>query len=96
MTAVPILESESPAQDAERRAFQSLAEIIGITNEMFGEVRIKQSFDPEFPADKYLVFIVYASGTAKELLALEMQWIENVCRVGKNLESFRLSIRPTT
>lgn len=96
MSTVSIVEQTGSHDNdaAERRAFCAFGEIIRITNELFGDVRVKETFDPEFADDKYVVFIVYAKGSAKELLALEENWIERVSKVARNWESFRLSLRP--
>ena len=95
MSTVSVIEHAGEyGDDAERRAFRAFSEVIRITNELFGEVKVKESCGPEFADDKYVVFVVRANGSSKELLALEEQWIEQVSKVAKNWESFRLSLRP--
>ncbi|WP_254507167.1 hypothetical protein [Anatilimnocola floriformis] len=93
-TASVIEQAGEHSDDAERRAFRAFGEVIRITTELFGEVHVKESFDPEFAEEKYVVFVVRAPGTSKELMALERQWIEQVRQVARNWESFRLSLRP--
>lgn len=82
--------------DAEKRAFRAFGEVIRVTNELFGDVHVKESHDPEFADDKYVLLIVRARGNAQELLALENKWIEQVSKIARNWESFRLSLRPFT
>ena len=79
---------------AERQAFRAFGEVIRITNELFGDVQVKETCDPEFADEKYVVLIVRVKGSTKQLLALEEEWVEKVSKVAKNWESFRLSIRP--
>ena len=81
-------------ESAESRAFRAFREVIRITSELFGEVGIKESFDPEFSDDKYLVLIVRAKGSTQELLSLEKKWVERVMPFAETWESFRLSLRP--
>jgi hypothetical protein len=91
-TASPL----EPGDRAERQAFCAVGKIIQITSEMFGrEVGVKYDYDPEFPEDGYVVFIVSPSGNPAELVAKEIAWAKAVSGVAKNWESFRLSIRPT-
>lgn len=95
MSTVSVIEHAGEhGDDAERRAFRAFSEVIRITNELFGEVKIKESYDPDFADEKYVVFVVRANGSSQELLALEEQRIEQVRKVARNWESFRLSRRP--
>lgn len=93
-TAQAIKPAGEYGDDAERRAFRAFGEVIRITNELFGEVHVKESHDPEFADDKYVLFIVRARGSAQELLALENKWVEQVSKIARSWESFRLSLRP--
>lgn len=97
MSTISIIEDRGEhGDDAERRAFRSFGEVIRITNELFGDVSVKESSDPEFVDEKFVVFVVRAKGSSKELLALEDKWVEQVRKVARNWESFRLSLRPQT
>jgi hypothetical protein len=81
-------------ESAESRAFRAFREVIRITSELFGEVRIKESSDPECADDKYVVLVVRAEGSTQELLSLEEKWVERIRPFAKNWTSFRLSLRP--
>lgn len=95
MSTVQIIEHAGEhGDDAERRAFRAFGEVIRVTNELFGDVHVKESHDPEFADEKYVVFIVRVRGSAQELLALENKWVDQVRKVARNWESFRLSLRP--
>ena len=79
MSTVSVIEHAGEyGDDAERRAFRAFSEVIRITNELFGEVQIKESCDPEIVNEKYVLFVVRAKGSSQELLALEERWIEQV------------------
>ncbi len=85
-----------PHGEAERMAFEALRKIIAATTEIFGEdVHVKESCDPEFPEEKYVVFSVSARGNAREIVAQEAEWVRRVRDVAPAWDAFRLSIRPT-
>jgi hypothetical protein len=80
--------------EAEQKAFDSYGKIIGITTDIFGEdVRIKESYDPEFPAEKYIVLVVEATGGNDVLLRMESEWIRRVAQVTLSWHGIRLSIK---
>lgn len=84
----------STCDDGGNSKANALADAVRITTELFGEVQVKESFDPSFADDKYLVLIVRAKGTAHELLAMEYQWIERILNSNARLHDIRLSLRP--
>lgn len=85
----------SPERAAEFAAFETLRKIIAITTEIFGEdVQVKESCDPEFPEERYVVFSVITRGDPRETVAQESEWVRRVGEVACDWDAFRLSIRP--
>ena len=86
------LGAERPAQIA---AFETLRKIIAVTSEIFGEqVQVKESCDPDFPEERYVVFSVIADGDPQATVAQEREWVRRVSDVAPDWDGFRLSIRP--
>ncbi len=85
--------------DAERAAklaaFETLRKIIAITTEIFGEdVHVKNSCDPEFTEERYVVFSVSTRRDPQGVVAQESEWVRRVGEVSPDWHAFRLSIRP--
>lgn len=80
--------------EAEQKVFDAYGKIIGITTELFGDdVRIKESYDPDFPDEKYIVLVVVSGGDNPVLLELESEWIRRVAQVTSSWHGIRLSIK---
>jgi hypothetical protein len=91
--AVP--ETLSRLRDAaERSAFDTLRRLIGITTDLFqGPVTVKESFDPEFPAERYIVFVVEVQADSPATLKLESEWVRQVSALTPHWDGFRLLIK---
>jgi len=73
-----------------------IGRIVGMSERLFpGPVAIEYSFDPENPADEYLVFGVVAQGEYKDYRDREFEWHDEVRKiVPGSLGEFRLSVTP--
>ena len=81
-----------------RTALQTkLAAARRITEELFpGEIRIERDYDPEYPAHRFIVFNVRATGETKELLDRQCEWHRRLAAIVPNDgESITISIYPT-
>lgn len=74
----------------------AIGRIVAMSGRLFpGPVAVEYSFDPENPADEYLVFDVVACGEYKDYRDREYEWHEEVRKiVPGSLGEFRLSVTP--
>ena len=70
--------------------------ILRLTKNMFGDdVSVEVDYDPEWPGESYVVFLVAASGELHELLQKQYQWHREVAElVESKTELIRISIAP--
>ncbi len=82
--------------DLSTKVVSLVGEIVELSRRIFpGPISINYSFDPENPADEYLVFDVVAQGDYKDYRESEFQWHEEVEKiVPGTLGEFRLSVMP--
>jgi len=81
--------------DASIVATDYLSRLIALTTRLFGEdVGISESFDPEFPSDKSIVFSVETRLAPQQIVRAEQEWIRGVSEIVSNWESIRLLILP--
>lgn len=68
------------AQLAQERGIgEQLEAILELTQEMFpGPIRIETDADPEWPAERYVTFVVEVSGTMKDFVGKQGLWQEQV------------------
>lgn len=72
----------------------AIQQIIGITTDVFqSPVSVKESFDPEFPGETYLVFSPVVNYGNAEILALEAEWRSRVIAAAPQCNGFRLLVR---
>ncbi len=90
-----MLISERPALKNTRESDPCLADVIELTERMFGAPEVTVSHDPEFPENAFVVFNVIASGSPKEIVDKRMAWHEKVGDVQPRYSGrIRLSIIP--
>jgi len=73
-------------------AFGAFTRVIEVTTDLFGECVTKASHDPEYPDEKWIVFVVEIDSD-QDAVALESVWIERVRPWIPAWNSFRLSIQ---
>ena len=82
-----------PERAAEFAALETLRKIISVTTEIFGDdVQVKETCEPEFPDERYVVFSVATRGNPREVVAQEAEWIRRVGALGTDWDAFRLAI----
>ena len=87
-------EIERLKADAAAVGVELLKELTGITSELFGgTISLKESFDPEYSSDKYMVVIVDTTLAPKEAFVAEKAWIQQVATITTAWKNLRLSIR---
>ena len=64
-------------------------EVQRITEELFGTVRIKEDYEPESPADKYIVFAVSVADPSVAA-KLEREWVHRVRHITRTWPGFSL------
>jgi hypothetical protein len=88
-------ELEHARANSSQIAIDILGEAVKLTTGLFGKsVGIKESFDPEFPADKYIVLTVNTSLGSTQIVKAEQAWITEIRKIAPNWDSLRLLIRP--
>jgi hypothetical protein len=73
---------------------EAIEQIVAITCQLFqSPVTVKESYDPEFPDEKYTVFVAESGADHATVLNLENQWNRRVTRLVPGWHGFRLSVR---
>jgi len=91
-----VLECESALvkSAAASAAFNAFTQIISITSDIFQvHPTVEVTCDPEYPADRYIVFTVEAFGSISEIVSLESKWASRIAQVTPRWDAFRLSIK---
>ncbi len=69
--------------------------ITAISCELFrSDVQFVQSFDPEYPADRFFTVIVNTPLSPPEIVKAEGEWVKAIESIAPGWEALRLSIRP--
>ena len=85
---------ERGKREARTVAWAVLREIIGIATEVFGRpITIKESFDPEYPKEKYVVLIAEVAGDNAAVLKLESEWAKRIAHIAPIGDAFRLIVK---
>ena len=88
------VEPEASSQVPDVAALRIVDQVAAITGQLFqSPVTVKESYDPEFPAEKYIVFIAEAAEDHAAILNLENQWNRQVTQLFPGWHGFRLSVR---
>lgn len=81
-------------QPIQQAATEILRRVVSLTTQLFGGVvGIKESFDPEYSNDRYLVFIVETTLGPEDAAARELDWIQQVETIAAGWEQIRLAVR---
>ncbi len=76
-------------------AINILHRIVEVTTSIFGDdVKISESFDPEFPEDKNIVLSVETDWPTDRVIQAEQEWAKAIGNISPTLETIRLSILP--
>jgi len=77
----------------EANVLPALSKLMLATKDIFGgEVAIYESCDPEFPADKYIVFAAETRLRAEQIVEAETAWILALQRTIPTAGDIRLNI----
>jgi hypothetical protein len=77
------------------QATDLILRVVGITTDIFGkDVRVSQSYDPEFAKDKFVVLTVETELSPAEIVEAEQRWIQQVFKVNPHWEQLRLLVFP--
>ena len=69
-------------------------QVVALTAQLFqSPVIVKESHDPEFPGEKYTVFVAESAADHVTILSLENQWNRQVTQHFPGWHGFRLSVR---
>jgi len=72
-----------------------LAKLTSITTGVFGgNTTFKESFDPEYPADKYLELTVRTKLAPEQIVLAETEWIKAMAEIAPAWGDLRLKIVP--
>ena len=73
-----------------------LAALIAATTKFFGgTATLCESYDPEFPDDKYLQISVRTRLQPEQIVLAESEWIAAMMKISPTWEDLRLRIEPT-
>lgn len=87
-------EKTESSPEADAAGAGALNQITALTADLFqGPVTVKESCDPEFPGEKYVVFVAETKADNPTILKLEGQWNRQVTQLFPGWHGFRLSIR---
>lgn len=94
-----IVELGSAKREFERTRTESavkiLSGIVSLTTRLFGEdVKVYESFDPEYPEDTYTVFSVQSEQPVEELCQAEQEWVRSLATIAPACDSIRLELCP--
>jgi hypothetical protein len=73
---------------------ETVEAILKLTVEMFGPTTIEEDQDPEFPAMRWVRFVVYIDGSPKETVARHTAWARAVNARFPGIESVVLAVFP--
>ena len=80
--------------DSYRAATDILRNLVSVTTELFGGiVGIKESFDPEFREDTFVVLTVETDLAPDIAAARELDWIRKIEAIVPGWDGIRLSVR---
>jgi hypothetical protein len=83
-----------PAGFAAQDAKELVGQLALMTEEVFEcGVQIADDFDPEFPEERHVVFIVQPRAPKQRLVEMEAQWVKRLRSAAPDWEAVRLSIR---
>lgn len=87
-------ELQLPAGSAAEDANELVGQLSLMTQEVFeGDVQVADDFDPKFPDDRHVVFIVQPRAPVQRLVAMEAEWVKRLRSAAPDWEAVRLSIR---
>jgi len=92
---IPTLAQETNRlkEESQAAAFETMRKIVGVTTAVFGtEVRIKESYDPEFPNERYVVLCAEVDAEGSDILRMESEWVKRVADISPNWHGFRLRV----
>ena len=94
LLAQELLSSTTCGPSTAAQANGLVDQVVTITSQLFHcPVTVKESYDPEFPGEKYIVFVAETSAEPATILNLESQWNRQVTERFPGWHGFRLMVR---
>jgi hypothetical protein len=82
-------------QQQNAAVYDILSQIIAKTTDIFGrKAMVSESFTPEFPEDKYIVFTIKSALAPSEVIAARAKWNAAIAESAPGCNSFRLLVYP--
>lgn len=89
------LQNSPERQESSGADDPKLADVVALTEQMFGTPEINVMCDPEDPSISFVVFTVKCRGEAKDIVARRIEWHDRVDAIPSGTSGrFRLSIVP--